>query len=364
MIIIHAGMHKTGSSSIQSSLYKLRGTQLDYVPWTGPNHSGLFTVMFEDAPETLPLFKRKSVTPEEVQGLKDMWSRKFKRTLRRNTADTPDRPVLFSAEAISGASEETVQRMADFVRSHAKEVRVVAYVRPPISFMTSAFQQRLKNGHKYNFRALRLWPYYRDRFEKLDRIFGRENVTLKVFSRDRLDQGDVVLDFAAEIGVDLDPSQVERSNESLSLEAAGLFHAYASYNTAEELVDRASFRNRQRFMNLMMTIGQRRFALSDTLTTPLVEANRADLDWMEERLGTQLYEGASQVEGAVSSEDDLMAAGVAAMPLVEALIAETIADEEPGVVAARKMGLLREAMRVSAPPEELTPEPGKADPKA
>ena len=54
-------------------------------------------------------------------------------------------------------------------------ITVIAYVRPPVSFMASAFQQAVRVEGRTDRRS-RFWPGYRERFEKLDTVFGRENV--------------------------------------------------------------------------------------------------------------------------------------------------------------------------------------------
>ncbi|MBC6404024.1 MAG: hypothetical protein GDA35_10495 [Hyphomonadaceae bacterium] len=51
MIIIHAGMRNTGSSSIQQTFAKLDGDRVDYAPWRAANHSGLFFLHLHSSPE-------------------------------------------------------------------------------------------------------------------------------------------------------------------------------------------------------------------------------------------------------------------------------------------------------------------------
>ena len=82
-------------------------------------------------------------------------------------------------------------RLADFYRKLGYQPRVVAYVKRPISFMQSAFQQRIKTNLRRLDVASGLWPKYRDRLEKMDEIFGRENVDLHVFDSSTLIKGDV-----------------------------------------------------------------------------------------------------------------------------------------------------------------------------
>lgn len=365
MILIHAGMHKTGSSSIQSTLAKLNETQIDYLPWRVDNHSGLFTLMFHDAPETTGGFKRAGSSAQSVRELADRWGARATALMEKRAAAGNQRPLVFSAEAISSAPEDAVQRMADYMRRYDPDIRVLAYVRPPISFMSSAFQQRSKFGLPHNLAEMRVWPRYRARFEKLDRVFGREAVTLKLFQRDLFAGGDVVLDFAREAGVTLDPSDVVRANESMSLEAIALLYVQSQYGARFGPRDQANKQRHGRFLDRVTRIGGRRFVLDGALTMPIVEANRADLDWMEARLGQPLLDAPAEGTDTVATEADLIAAAVAATPQLEQAITDTLAtpvpDQTPeqaqACTVARRVDLLKEAMRLAEAtrPAEATP---------
>ncbi|SMD10772.1 hypothetical protein SAMN06295998_13320 [Primorskyibacter flagellatus] len=347
MLIIHAGMHKTGSSSIQQTLHRWDGTGADYLPWCFSNHSGLFFLMFQDAPEDGGGFKLAGMRPEEAKRLADEWGGKMSEVLEKRAADKVTHPAIFSAEVISSASEAVVQRLADYMRKYEPDIRVVAYVRPPVSFMISAFQQRMKTGHVHNFERLWIWPNYRDRFETLDRVFGRTNVTLKLFKREHLKDGDVVLDFAQEIGVDLRPSDVVRTNESMSLEAAALLDTFGRYAEPFVTGDRLSEQRRTRFFDRLMQIGSRRFVLDETVTDPILAANRADLDWMEDRLGMPVLDATPQSDFKIASEADLLAVALEALPELQKAIADTLASQPTHRHVAASVSLLSEAMRLT-----------------
>lgn len=352
MIIVHAGMHKTGSSSIQDSLFALNGTHLDYLSITTPNHSGLFSALFRDSPETAGGFARQGLTNKNMQALRSEWSDRMDCFLQSHLSKTPDRPAIFSAEFISSAPDYVVQRIAEYLHGYDTNIRAIAYVRPPSSFISSAFQQRLKPGFRsrnLDLKSLYVWPKYRHRFEKLDQAFGRENVTLKLFQRDHMEQGDVVLDFAKEIGIGMTADQVMRSNESLSLEAVALLYTQIFFSNSKPGKDLASFRSQKAFVNRMMDLGSRRFVLGKAIIDPLIEANREDLDWMEARLGMSIEDSPIEDAYTITSEEGLLAAAVDALPLLEQERPEIITSETPTDVIARSVDLFQEAMRLIEP---------------
>ena len=340
MIIIHAGMHKTGSGSIQDTFAKLDGDRVDLPTWHGV--PSWFVTLFE------------RINPEKIV---DTRHRLLGQTLERRRSGRALRPLLISGEGMSydhKRAEKGLIAMAEYLREHSGEdVRVIAYVRPPRSFMSSWFQQMCKRGSYRDMATPGVyWPRYRVRFEKLDTVFGRDNVTLKPFQRDRLEGGDVVLDFAREIGFALNPGEVVCANESMSLEAVALL--YVCWRFGERL--NRSEKNyviwRKRLVGCISGLGSRqfvpvdartartvgwryihprpksscRFVLADTFTDPVVEANRADLDWMEARLGVPLSEPAVPEGEGIGSEAELIAVALAARPLLEDRIAQVIAD--------------------------------------
>ena len=349
MIIIHAGMHKTGSSSIQDTFAKLDGDRVDIPPGCEIHCSSWFSALFTD------LVRKRGISPEEIV---DTRHRLLGQTLERRRTRQTTRPLLISSERMSQYDERIKKgliAMAGYLREHSEEdVRVIAYVRPPRSFMSSMFQQRCKVGLPGNLTAPNaFWPRYRARFEEFDHIFGRENVTLKPFQRERLEGGDVVLDFAREIGVALDPGEVvPPANETMGLEAVALLYVYWQ---SGKRFDRSKGHHmlwRKHFVGCISGLGSRqfvpldahnaqpgmwqfiqprpessrRFALADTATDPVVEAHRADLDWMEARLGVPLSEPAVPEGEGIGSEAELIAVALAARPLLEDRIAQVIAD--------------------------------------
>ena len=344
MIIVHAGMHKTGSSSIQETFAKLDGNRVDYAPWRAANHSGLFFALFHPYPEEQVGFSLLGIGPDEIEELRNEWGKRLRQMLERRREQQITRLMIISAEEVlsySRGGEEAMKKMADYLRSHSgDDVRVIAYVRPPRSFISSAFQQRIKGGSNLNLANLKVWPDYRWRFKKLDRIFGRENVTLKPFQRERLEGGDVVLDFAREIGITLDPGEVVRTNESSCLEIIAMLYVQTRFGNRFEPGIRREARRRRSFVNRISKLGSRRFVLSDDLTDPLVEANRTDLDWMEARLGAPLSEPPVPKGQGVKDEADMINAAFAACPLIDQMIADLSDTDKLVYEVVRRLDLL------------------------
>ena len=182
------------------------------------------------------------------------------------------------------------------------------------------------------FARLIKWPVYRSRFEKYDHIFGRSNVELVKFDRSALHKNDVVADFCRRVGIDDTAITPVQSNNSLSLEALALIYIKRRHAGTR---DWAEHKPRQRFIDDLRRIGTEKFALSEEIITPMVEANRADLAWIDARLGETMEDGPVHVARPVASERDLVDAGVAAAPLLDTITPGLSPDDPtPEKVAA------------------------------
>lgn len=324
-VIIHAGMHKTGSSSIQRTFSTLDSTDLHYLDWRSANHSAMIPLLFHDRPERYHGFKSKGRAREHLLEERAFWMNRLVEQMQSGEHER----VLLSAEYLSGREDDTTTAIADFFRNHSSDIRVIAYVRPPISFMQSAFQQRVRFGRVEALQVERLWPRYKDRFEKFDRLFGRDAVTLRKYSPECLEGGDVVLDLASQIGVSIPPEATVRANVSTSLEAIALIFAQRRLGGGVERGFAGAPKKNSRFAEAISRIGTQKLAFAPSLTEPVVQAFRGDVEWMEERLGQPLLDDPPSTGRQIASEEDLLAVAEENRDALEEILIEMIRRDEP-----------------------------------
>lgn len=333
-ILIHAGMHKTGSSSIQDHFFKTAYPGLRYARWNGSNHSGLFVLLFEDADRLAEYQGFRTRGPEFCARLPQMredWRTSLAEDLTQ--AQAAGETLVFSAEDISGPRfHGAVGQMAAFFREWSEDITVLAYVRRPLSYAISAFQERLKGGTVETLEAEKLWPFYKARFARLDEVFGRDRVILKPYERNALTGGDVVRDFAAMIGAEMAAAPAAEANTSLSAEATALL--FTQRRLGKGFVagfDKAQAANNA-FVAALRGIGAGKLTFSDSLWGPVLEKNRADLDWIEDRLGVPLRDTPTPDAIAISGEKDLFRLAAENQPALEtALLRALHRDQRPAL---------------------------------
>lgn len=303
-------MPKTGTSSIQATLAK-KCPEGWIIPSTGSangNMSRDFSLLFEKEPlEGLPFraTRTKYNTPEAVLQLANETRDTFDRLL--TDGSKTGRNTIFSSERACMAPEDAIVRLRDFYVTRGYRPRVVAYVRKPVSFLQSAFQQKLKTLDTNLFSSNALVLKYRFRFEKFDKVFGRENVKLKLFDPLLLKGKDVVLDFFDEIHHDLNPDHIVRTNESLSLTACAFLYAQRVLGSGYVTNVKSAAAKNAAFVAELGKFRCGKFRLKRSFVEPFIDENKSDIQWMEERLGRPILDLPERDDpDAVGCEEDLL----------------------------------------------------------
>ena len=345
-IIIHVGMHKTGSSSIQHTFSRLSHPDIEYIKWSiGGNHSALYVLLFEDLEKLSGHHSFKARGPEftrTLPALRKQWHARVSAQL----AEAGDRTIVFSGEDISSpAFGNGPKRLRDFFSDWSTDISVIGYARPPASFMSSMFQQLLKGGSTPDLVDRGVSPRYRARFERIDSIFGRNTVHLKEFSPSRLVSGDVVQDFASEIGVaPLQDDQIIRDNESLSLEAAAILYVQRKMGQGFVQGFEGAHAANSSFIARLARIGRRKLAFSTQMLAPILEKQRDDIAWIEDRLGHPFSEPGAAHRDAIDSLDDLVDIAMGQFDAVQELLGDAALKDGPANIETlvRALERLRE----------------------
>jgi hypothetical protein len=217
--ILHIGMNKTGSSSIQNYLTKFSndlGEGVKYANLGSANHSGAFSYIFVDNLLDIPTYKLRELTHTLVRKKSELFRKRLEFELNSDF-----KTIIFSAEELAILTEKELQNLKNKLLNYVDEIKVVAYVRTPLSFMESAFQQRVKvRVIELDYKLL--YPKYKVRFEKFEQIFGA--VEYSLFEKKSLIGGDVIQDFCNKQKVNFHQSL--SSNISLSGIATKFLYLY------------------------------------------------------------------------------------------------------------------------------------------
>lgn len=240
--ILHIGTEKTGTTSLQRFLGTNRKALLQrgfFVPASlSPypilaNHEKLTTTALN--PAKLHDDLRVSAGLKTIEDVKQLRVR-VEEDLTREIAALPHHPensptLLLSNEHCHSrlVAGEEVHYLRQFLDRFAEEIKIIVYLRPQHELAISLYDQALKVGYHdidvlpdFIGRRSR-WvnrPYFE--YDKLlDRWaaeFGRDEITVRLFSKDHLEGNDIIRDFTSVISCNTDDLQFP-ANENVSLSA-------------------------------------------------------------------------------------------------------------------------------------------------
>lgn len=293
-ILLHLGMHKAGSTSIQKSLSKYDdGTTRFARIGKKENHSLAFQTAFSQRPEVLMKLVRMGKSRDEIPEMQ----MRFKRQIARE-ATSPGKRVIFSGEGIPALEAKEVRKLIEFFQKREANLRIFSYIRDPISYASAAFQQKVK-GHRVEFYVPR--PEYKMRFAKF--VTQHDKTEFVCFDKEAMPEGSVVQDFAARFGLDTSRIQEVRANERQSASATAILYFWnkEDFRSAECLFSNGA---RKDTRAMLAALFDDEFCLDPDYVESRLDKD--DIEWMEALLDSPLNYPTSQTYSrCISSEADL-----------------------------------------------------------
>ena len=267
---LHVGTPKTGTSSIQSSLYfGLESHRFQYISFGEINSSrGLQTLFGDDA---LDFFANRILglrTNEKLNAYKARLSRRLDRALRRSRRHQAN--IILSSERCWRMSTTELERVRLFFEGQGFRVQVIGYLRPWLGWMSSVLAQWIKYGlndlhSTLSPGRLSLELDYTAKLHRFETVFGKANTQWRTFDRQALTDGCAVQDFFHLINAKIQPEKVARSNESLGLEACRILYAYNQCRGTGHIRGRYGFAARNWLLE----------TLTNTLPSPSLTLHRS-----------------------------------------------------------------------------------------
>lgn len=278
---IHLGMNKCGSTSIQRSFADYNDGRLAYLNVGSDNH---FHLMMNRWRRSCGLAMQEFETDTSV-GTPEDQNRQLDHVLSDGTSS-----LILSGEALSSLRfpDEAVETTLSEFRQHFDEIRAIAYIREPISYIRANMQQRLKRLPG-RFDLTFHYPHYRRSLNRWADAIGHDKFQLVPFHPTAFHEEDLLVDFAARVGAK-QPNRYSRSkNSSLSAEAFALIWKY--YN---DLAPTWSSEERllltKRVEYWMYDFGTTAFEIDPDQCRAVVETHSEDVFWVEKMMKAPLPE--------------------------------------------------------------------------
>lgn len=222
MIVIHIGLKKSGSASIQSFLSAnedaLRRMAIDYPRVGRPKKRKAHHNLAREIGGS----RKFDAGAGTLAQLADYWR------------ETSAKVMILSSEMFEECEAPQVVRLKDMLRRGDESFRIVLVIRDLLDIMPSSYAQKIKYGlHTYDFDTFFEQRIQQRRIgyfwtaKRWAEAFGWESIQVRVLDPRHLVNGDLIDDFLTVIGLDAG------GEETLKLERPGLVNAAPGWKVLE-----------------------------------------------------------------------------------------------------------------------------------
>ncbi|MDQ1003609.1 hypothetical protein QFZ28_004009 [Neobacillus niacini] len=189
-VILHVGLHKTGTSSIQATLYSQANNILmekkDYLypASLDPNHSIPIYSAFCDFPEKYHI---NVLLGYDIEQIKKINTQNLK-ALEMEISKIRKSKLVIVGEDISSLSMVNLHLLKKYFESLSSNdvtFKVIIYVRNPLTWSISSIQEKIKGGYTYHDAFNELKTIVKDLFtssiSKFIEVFGKDKVKVYPF---------------------------------------------------------------------------------------------------------------------------------------------------------------------------------------
>ncbi|WP_447041208.1 hypothetical protein [Vibrio parahaemolyticus] len=230
-IILHAGLHKTASTSIQEALKsahdelakkRIAYPLLDINGNVASNHSFMMYSLFCNEPEKYHINQKWGYnTADKVKQLNDYYEQYLTNIINDKANDV----VLISAEDLFSLDKSSLIKLKSFLEEKFNvSIEIVFYVRHLCDYLQSVIQQRVKDGgwKELLLSEIRHGHLGRvsDKISQFDDVFGKDSVKAYKYEDAIKYPGGIINHFLNNIlGVDDVRFDDVKYNNSLSFES-------------------------------------------------------------------------------------------------------------------------------------------------
>jgi hypothetical protein len=293
-LILHIGMPKTGTSTLQQALSAhgraLHDAGILYpdTPGTKTDHNALSCLLLPSE-RIQREFRSPGRSLESVRALGDEFWNDVGRQVSRARATT----AVLSSEYLFHYRDEDVQALHALLRPLFDHIEVVAYVRHPADYYLSMAQQKVKASY-----AIRAPREFRAQYAVCIKRYVAEfdgRVSVRAFEREALVGGSIVQDFASHFlpAIPGPPSELDIAevNTSMSAEAMCIIqslrrHAWPDQN--DVFIPESQ--------HIMWTLNDIRDEIEQSVPRlkPAIDAgitvrHRPELDWLQSEFGVVFH---------------------------------------------------------------------------
>ncbi|BBM87492.1 hypothetical protein [Candidatus Uabimicrobium amorphum] len=300
-LVLHFGMHKTGSTAIQQSLYKSDlGPNWEYLDLGIPNHSGIIRSIFQKK-----LCRRQKIL--NISQCEFLRKKAKNRSLFESALKACQKEnVIMSGEGTCRLTKDELFNLKETCLSLGFHTTTVGYLREPKGYIESSFQQGFKSLHELAFFEHLPYPNYRKTLTQFEEVFGNKNVSYWLYDKDRFIDRCVVKDFLSRLGVKPRQITTKQSNKAMSIYTFRFLYTYRKLGPAL-IPGKLVQQHNNLLFNKLRELEGPKLSLSKEIIDPIIESNWEDIAWANSKLENSFPfpQNTDGLPGCVGSESDL-----------------------------------------------------------
>lgn len=299
-IILHAGLHKTGTTSVQENCarhaelllqhgivypsFRFRERRLN-------NHSDPLAGVFSSRPMAYGMVRRQGVEDDPSVAITA-----FREQLEAILAEPRGETLVLSAEMVADFNPDDLDTLKKCLLQATDSLQVIAYVRSPQSSLASILQQRALAG--FAGKAQDLADVVWNRFERLRRAFPGI-LEPQDFHLAVRHSGGLVGHFLELIGLPgstIESLDFSHANSRISAEACCLIEAI-NLAYPHDSSDKHGVRRQYHDMRSLQALSGQPFRIDASQDQDLIAALARESAWLERELGWSFPEARTEADG-------------------------------------------------------------------
>jgi hypothetical protein len=247
---------------------------------------------------------------------------------------------IISGEDIGYFTKEEASKLKNYLSNYFSEIVVVIYLRSPVSYIQSAFQELVKHG-LYEFNFTYCDPDYK-RFKYFSEVFGFNNMIFRNYDEIIREKRNVVEDFTKLFGIKLSDYVTKKfSNSALSLEAVSFLYVYQIYYVRPH--DKYYFEGQNSLINVLKNIGDQRLNFSPSAIESVINENQIGIEFIKSKYNIDFLISNDNNDSKIyiTCENDLISCAITYIDiLIELLSSEksfSIKDIEVSEIGVSKL---------------------------
>lgn len=276
-IYLHVGMHKTGTTAIQTALANYEDARIRYAQLGNPNHSfWMHDAYLRPGGQKMRQLGYTGAHRETHIAASIRARTQLLDELKNNTKD-----LIISGEGLGNLTHDEVDDLKGLLQPFASKIQLIAFVREPVSFVASAVQQRLKSMNITTFPR----SIYGSRLRAFVDVFGDESFIFREYQKEQLRNGSSIAEFCSIVGIPDQKVKDRQANGSLAMQTVKLMYVLAADITPVEKTKAnvMAWRNVNSFLGQVFT---EKFMLPPDLAATIYD--KKDLDWIRSVSGLDL----------------------------------------------------------------------------